>query len=330
MIKKSSNPLIFFDDDPDGLCSYLQIKKYFKKGNGCVVKSSPKLDESYLKKVDEYSPDLVIILDKPIISQDFVDHINVPIIWIDHHPPVDIKGVHYFNPLLKNKEPYPVSYWCYLLTKKYLWIGTIGTIADFSLATVSKFNKKFPEFHLDNYPTEKILYETEFGKLIDIFFSILKDPHYKVMQYISVLEKINSPSELLNQESDYAVEIMKIYGPIKKKYDSILEKAVSELKNDSPVVSFLYSTGRISFTAELSTNLMYKFPDKKIIIVGRVSDGRIKMSLRSRSVVLPRIITHAMEGLDGYGGGHNYACGGNISQNDFSEFRKRLETYLKN
>src|SRR3989344_3558509 len=85
-LNKSENPLIFFDDDPDGLCSYLLLSRYFKKGYGVIIKASPKLDISYLRKVEEYCPDLVLILDQPSIEQEFVDKINVPIIWIDHHP----------------------------------------------------------------------------------------------------------------------------------------------------------------------------------------------------------------------------------------------------
>ena len=84
-IEKSENPLIFFDDDSDGLCSYLLIKKYFDKGKGILVTHSI-LDESYLKKVQEYNPDLILLLDKHGISQDLIDKVNVPIIWVDHHP----------------------------------------------------------------------------------------------------------------------------------------------------------------------------------------------------------------------------------------------------
>ena len=44
-LDKSENPLILFDDDPDGICSYLLLKRYMDKGKGVVVKSSPKLTE---------------------------------------------------------------------------------------------------------------------------------------------------------------------------------------------------------------------------------------------------------------------------------------------
>ena len=102
-INESENPLIFFDDDPDGLCSYLLIKEYFKKGKGVIIKNSPFLDEGYLRKVEELKPDLILVLDKSMIHQEFADKANVPIIWIDHHQIQDVKGVHYFNGRNKNK-----------------------------------------------------------------------------------------------------------------------------------------------------------------------------------------------------------------------------------
>jgi len=32
-----------------------------------------------------------------------------------------------------------------------------------------------------------------------------------------------------------------------------------------------------------------------------------------------------MAGLEGYGGGHEYACGANIKEADFNEFVKRMK-----
>jgi len=65
-LNKSENPLFLFDDDPDGISSFLLLKRYFDKGKGVIVKASPKLPEVYTRKIDEYRPDLVVILDKPL------------------------------------------------------------------------------------------------------------------------------------------------------------------------------------------------------------------------------------------------------------------------
>ena len=97
-LQKAENPLFFYDDDPDGLCSYLLFKKFINKGKGIIVKSVPILDERFARKVKEYSPDVVFILDMPDVTQDFIDKVSVPIVWLDHHQPVKRKGVHYYNP----------------------------------------------------------------------------------------------------------------------------------------------------------------------------------------------------------------------------------------
>ena len=74
----------------------------------------------------------------------------------------------------------------------------------------------------------------------------------------------------------------------------------------------------------MSNELMYKFP-KKIIVVGRDKDDRIMMSLRSPSkkgVKLPKVLEKALMGVDGYGGGHEYAVGANINKEDYDKFMK--------
>ena len=50
------NPLYFFHDDPDGLCSFLLFYRYKKEGNGVVVKrATPQVDDKFLHKVKEYN-----------------------------------------------------------------------------------------------------------------------------------------------------------------------------------------------------------------------------------------------------------------------------------
>ena len=71
-LSKSVNPLFFFDDDADGVCSYLLLKKYIKEGNGVIVKSVPKIDKSFLNRIVEYNADKVFILDIAIVEQDFI------------------------------------------------------------------------------------------------------------------------------------------------------------------------------------------------------------------------------------------------------------------
>ncbi len=327
LIENSENPLIFFDDDPDGLCSYLLIKKHFKKGNPIVVKSSPELDISYIKKINEYSPDLVVVLDKPIISQDFIDHVNVPMVWIDHHPINDVKGINYFNPLFNDKnDSRPVSYWCYQLTKENLWISAVGVASDYSLATSEEFNEKFPDLCEYTNDPGKIMFETKLGKLIKMFHFILKGNPYKALQYVALIEKIESPYELLEGSSENAREIIKIYKKVSKEYELLLSEALKPQKSNLHM--FIYDSKSSSFTSELSNEVTFRFKDK-MILVGRQKNGLVKLSLRYQKADLRKILQKSLEGLEGTGGGHEHACGSHIKIEDFNEFVKRLESYIK-
>ena len=53
------------------------------------------------------------------------------------------------------------------------------------------------------------------------------------------------------------------------------------------------------------------------------------LSFRSSNIELPSLINKALEGLEGYGGGHTFACGGNIKKQDFPEFIKRFKALVK-
>jgi len=330
IIEKSTNPLIFFDDDPDGLASYLLIAKHFDKGKGIAVKSSPKLDEIYLRKIKELSPDLVIVLDKPIITQEFVDRVNVPIVWIDHHPVQNIKGVKYFNPLFKDKnDNRPTSYWCYELTKEYLWIAMVGIIGDWSTAKLEEFSKEYPDLINGDGKVEKIRSFTKIGRLVKIFSFILKGKTSQVAKLISVFKKIDSPYELLGKATPRAKFIMGYAEKIEKKYDTFIEKALNQ-KQRGKLLTFIYTDKEFSFSAEIANDLLSK-SKKELFLVGRKKEKEVTMSIRSRDTskyILPPIIEKSLEGLQGYGGGHPHACGASVAIENFDKFLENFKNNL--
>src|SRR3989338_1584988 len=96
---EAENPLFMFDNDIDGLVSYLLLKKFCGKGHPFIVKSSPKISETFAAKIKYYNADAVFILDKPLVEQEFLDAIPGKKFWIDHHPVQEnMRGVDYFNP----------------------------------------------------------------------------------------------------------------------------------------------------------------------------------------------------------------------------------------
>ena len=74
--------------------------------------------------------------------------------------------------------------------------------------------------------------------------------------------------------------------------------------------------------------MIYKYP-KKVIVIIRQTEDKMIMSLRSSTIELPKILEEALEGLDGFGGGHDFACGAGIAKDQFEEFLERLESKIK-
>ncbi|MDP2909431.1 MAG: DHH family phosphoesterase [Nanoarchaeota archaeon] len=328
-LQKSENPLFFFDDDADGLCSFLLLKKYIDRGKGVVIKSAPFLDASFLRKIEEYSPDVVFVLDKPNISEDFISGVHVPLVWIDHHSPVDVKGVKYFNPRVRDHNVYlPTSYICYQVVKQNLWIAMCGAVGDWLIPDfMDEFMAAYPGLVEKTDNPGDILFKQPLGELIKMMSFILKGKTSDVNTCISILSKIESPYELLNKTTSRAKFMYKKFDNINKEYKGLLDSAVKSASDDNLLV-FYYPSKQMSFTGDLSNELSYLFPDK-LVIVGRRKNDEFRLSLRSKKHKLPKIIEKALEGVEGYGGGHEYACGGNIKAKDIDKFVANLRRQLE-
>jgi len=328
----SDNPLIFFDDDTDGLASFLLIRKYLDKGKGIPVKHNI-VDESYLKAVSYYSPDLILVLDKHGISQEFVDKVNVPIVWIDHHPIKDIKGVKHFNPLYFDKnDSRPTSYWCYQITKENLWIAATGIIGDWRLDYYDEFCEKYKDLgdaKLKEPPD--VLFKTRIGELAKLFTFILHGKTQEVKQSINILTRINDPYEILDRTTPRGKFIYKRFERSNNEYKRILHDAIKNSIVYKKIFLYTYTLKDSSYTTILANELIYKNPDK-VVVIAREKDGRMKMSLRSYykgDIILPKLIDKAILGLNGKSGGHDHACGGEIDKEDFKTFIDKLEHLLK-
>ena len=319
------NPIFFFDDDPDGLCAFLLLYRYKKEGHGFVVKTHPKLDVRSAPKIEQYDADKVFVLDVANLEQDFIDASKAPVIWIDHHGPFERTGMRYFNPRINDKNVnIPTTYMCYKVVQQDLWIAMVGCIADYYMPDfLNEFKKKYPDLLNDKKTVGDIYFSSKLGTLIKIFSFCLKGKTSEVVKNMKILTRIESPYEILNQETAKGKFIFKRYEKINKLYDSLLEDAVKAAGKEKMLV-FTYSEDKMSFTGDLANELLHKFPDK-IIIVGRKKDDDVRMSLRSRNILIPPILEKSLAGLEGYGGGHEYACGANIKETDFKEFVKRIK-----
>ncbi len=330
-LNKAENPLFFFDDDPDGLCSYLILKKYIDKGKGVVLKTKPILEEGFYVKVQEYNPDYIFILDIPIVDQEFLDKVNVPVIWLDHHQPLERKGVKYFNPMLgKNKNNKPTTYWAHKIAEeKFPWLATVGTISDWYYPTFAKkFAKENPKLLPPKIKkADEAIFNSKLGELINIFAMVLKNATSKVHRMANLLLKIEDPLELLEKETPRSKFIHREISKHMNEYKELFNKIDKEKPTKDKLFQVYLPPTKNSFTSVISNYLIYKYP-KKIIMVIRQNEDKIIMSIRSATTKIAPIVTKSIEGLDGFGGGHDFACGAGVAKDQFKEFLERFQSQI--
>jgi len=336
-LDKAQNPIFFFDNDADGLCSFLLLARAYGKGKGVAIKSFPSLDKSYARKLYELKPDYVFILDKPVVARDFFEeaiNLNLPVVWIDHHE-VDnnnIEGIYCYNSMKgEKKSSEPVTYWCYQVAgkKEDLWLALIGCIGDnFLPEFVNEFKKEYPELLGSEIKTAfQALYKTEIGKITRILNFGLKDRTSNVIKMIKFLLKVSSPKEILDEDT----KIFSRFKQVDKKYQKLLEKVflsqkeTKDSKLKEKLIYFQYG-GSLSLSGDIANELNYRFPDK-IIVVAYISGDKANISLRGKNV--KEITLKAISGLqNATGGGHKDATGAKVSLEDLAEFKEKIESLV--
>lgn len=331
-LERAQNPVFFFDNDQDGLCSFLILQRFLERGKGVAIKSFPALDENYARKVDELGADYVFILDKPVVSEEFfakVKEKNIPIVWVDHHL-IDCfvpDYVHYYNPCKEFKTCEPVSALCYQVTqnKKDLWLAVIGCIADYFLPEFYEdFLKDYSELGKKTQDPFDVLYDSKIGEIAELLSNGLKDTTTNVVKMLKFLVQVTSPYDVLEESAkNYTLHRRSKY--IKEKYTRILEKAKAVAQRSGNMIFFTYA-GDLSVSGEISNHLKYLYPGKTIVVV-YLKGPRANLSLRGEYI--RDVFLKAIEGIAGAtGGGHADAVGGQMQTDDVDTFRKRLEKEL--
>jgi single-stranded DNA-specific DHH superfamily exonuclease len=329
-LETASNPVYFFHDDPDGLCSFLLLYRFVREGHGIIVKTKPSVDERFLRKVEEYKPDKIFIVDLAMVEQDFIDRAKTKIIWIDHHEPLKRHGVKYYNPRVKHpKTNIPASFLCHQAVARDLWIAMVGCVGDWYFPKFAdEFKKKYPKLLAKPIKDPEVaLYTSRLGELIRIFSFILKGKTSDVMKCVKILTRIKEPDDILEQKTAAGRFIYKKFAKTNKDYQELYKRAEREKQITNKMMIFTYTHKTMSFTSDLSNEMLHRYP-QKVILIAREKSGEMRMSLRSKGIKLPAILKKALEGVEGYGGGHEYACGANVKKRDFDVFVQNLEKQL--
>lgn len=334
-LEKSLNPVFFYDNDLDGLCSYILLRRFLGKGKGVAVRTHPDLDVGYAKKVQQLGADYVFVLDRPILGKAFVEEIqklNLPLVWIDHHE-VDDEDYKYdnlfiFNPA-RNKDKSrrsnePVTYWVHKITgkKEDIWLAIMGCVSDHYMPDFSsEFGKKWPEFWGKNIKEPfDAYYKTEIGYLARALSFGLKDSITHVVYLQNFLINSKGPNDVL-LELESKSSFAKKYREIRKKYDSLLEGAKKNVIEGSKVIFFSYG-GNLSISADISNELSHLYPNHSII-VSYTTPSISNLSIRGDNVksIIGRIL---LRFEDSSGGGHKDAVGVRLQTVDLERFKKEF------
>ena len=325
-LEKAQAPLFFFDNDADGLSSFLLLRRSINRGKGIAIKSFPELNVSYARKIHELNPDYIFVLDKPAVSSGFLEEVknlNLPLVWIDHHniPKPENNDIYYYNPYFNDKTTEPVSYLCYKIAEKKedLWIAMVGCIGDGTFPEFSEeFGEKYPELWGNVKTAFQALYTTEIGKISRILGFGLKDRTSKVVAMLKFLSSVKSPYEILDEEK--AKSILQRFKQINSKYSQLVEKAKKFSKGK--LLFFQYG-GELSISADIANELIFLYPDKAIV-VAYIKGAKANVSLRWKDNIR-EITLKAIEGLEGAtGGGHEHATGAQVQVEDLPKFKENL------
>ena len=338
-LKASERPFFLFHDDPDGLTSFLLLKRFIGKGYGMMVKAEPNVNDRFLAAVKNAKPDTVFVVDVALMQQSFVDTVKSEsfgvknIVWIDHHQPVKLSGVKYFNPRLNppHDNP-PASYLCWKTVKEKetskndFWLAMAGIVSDWHMPEFAdKFIKAYPQLLPKPMTAEEALFTTDIGKLGRIFSFMLKGPTSEAMACIRALEKVTDPYEILNRTTSHGKFIYHQFKKINSDYEQLLAaaKKAGDSSKDKKFLIFTYK-GKQSFSGDLANELLFLYPER-ILVVGRERQDYYMLSFRARNVPVLPALKKALVGVDGYGGGHENASGGSINKKDFERFIQKFK-----
>jgi single-stranded DNA-specific DHH superfamily exonuclease len=326
-LEASQNPLFFFDNDVDGLCSFLILQRAIGRGKGVAIKSFPDIKGQYLRKVEELNPDAVFILDKAEASKEFIDGVEqkgIPITWIDHHETKTSKEIitktSYYNSL---PEAEPTTYIAQKIfnRKDDLWLAMIGCIGDVYMPDFAEeFEEMSPELFNSKIPAFDAYNTTEIGRLARMLNFGLMDSITNVVKLIKYLFKAKNAYDIL-EENQYTNQLHKRYSQLNEFFNKQVEKAESRLDGSS-LIFFSYS-GNTSMSSEIANKLYYNHPDKLIIVAFKRPE-KVNISIRGKNAL--EFTKKAIEGIDGAtGGGHKEATGAMVPIDNFEEFKEKTK-----
>ena len=204
------------------------------------------------------------------------------------------------------------------ITNGPLWLAAAGVTSDYDNRLLDAFREAHPQLAPNTNDVEEALFNSPLGTIIRTLNFSLKGRSSDITKNLRALTKIRAPQELLEANTPASKQLAKHTKPLLKEYERQLQEAItSDEKN--PLFIHVFSDIQQSFVADVANELL-RITDAEIILVARKDVHRVNLSLRSHDTNLQPLLEEALQGIDGYGGGHENACGGSIATPDWTRF----------
>ncbi|MFH0837295.1 MAG: DHH family phosphoesterase [Candidatus Aenigmatarchaeota archaeon] len=323
-IKQKDGVIIVFNNDLDGMCSCVMIKKYLNKiGNNPYIIAQPMPpDKNLIRKMQSGISNKVIFLDMAIDqSAGLVKKIKGmgELLIVDHHlvsQNLNSKIIVHCNPRIKNPSIYQST--SYIVHKiisemdgmeELDWIAALGAIADYDLSSSQDLVKKIQK----KYDMNKL------HKIVAILSSLKATRTMTCEKTVDALMAIKDPEEVLETE-----EFIRSYEEIENEKQGVMINIQSDTKINGNVVLYEIKS-RYNIRSEVSTRLAEKYKDKIVIVyekIGKKINGSVRCQSRKFSV--DSVLKSASSTLNASAGGHEAAGGITIDEKDWSQFIDNL------
>ncbi len=320
-------PIILFDDDPDGIISYVLFRRKALFAQPRLVRGTPILEKRLVQRIPS-DVDLTIILDKPGVEEDLARLLPEPVVWIDHHPPATQTLGVYVNPTHAMGLHATTSLLVHMLFPDTpAWLALVGSIADHAYPErlVERMKQDYP-FLFEGWDGTlvSLKFDTPLARIIRLVSFSVKGDVRNAYAMLRALVSVQRPEDILVARSGMMGEVWEKYERMEKAYLEQLRDAYAHARDLGRVLAYTYTREGMSFTVDLANELAAR--TGKIIIVGRPYNGQVLFSIRSSREPIVSAVQQAALLAGGTGGGHTHACGARIPE-DQAEFF--IQTFAK-
>lgn len=339
-IKSRDNVIIIYNNDADGICSCILIKKLLEKTAKAVpyIISQPMpTEKNLIRKIQTTLPTKIVFLDLAIDQQQDVLKKLVrlcDILIIDHHQitkDANSPDVVHCNPRFNNPKIYQsATYLAYKICEEitdmseHLWIAAVGMIGDYNLDDSQDLVNQVRE---KCEIKEGKLYDSFLGRIADMISSARATRELTCEQMVEILGKAKSPEDF--QKTEGSEKMVEAYKAVENEFVAIEHDAEANTESIGNLVLYNLKS-KFTLGSAVSTRLSEKYTKKMLVIYSK-EKGKIHISARNQKGAfnVAKILQKAAQGLNASAGGHDRAAGATVDEKDWEIFRERLIELVK-